>query len=34
MSKWIEGGNLQFQAQDLEYEFKLSKGFSGGFLLH
>ncbi len=27
MSRWIEYGNLQFQAQDLEDEFKLSRDF-------
>jgi hypothetical protein len=30
----IEYGKLQFQAQDLGDEFKLSRGFFGGVLLH
>jgi hypothetical protein len=31
MSRWIEYGNLQFQAEDLKDEFKLSRGFFWGF---
>jgi hypothetical protein len=32
MSRWIEYGNLQFQAQDLGYELKLLEAFLGGFV--
>ncbi len=31
MSRWIKYGKLQFQAQDLKDEFKLSRGFFWGF---